>query len=647
MKCVKRSLASGTNVLRVLVAYCSLLLYFAPPLVSSFGQGLQIQASFNIYCNRRASQRFPVHYDVAACNGLCEPRRNVQHLLNIKVNASTYFRVGVEVLIEVEPARTRNLNIVGFGVVALTDDDRIVGRFLDQRDVLIASCDPLLEGSTAFHARPAAKRSSLKLVWLPGSRNYGKVHFRAWIVARHSEVYVLDSDYVLNEVSGTKTIPVKDDFYQVMLRVFNISRSAITTTSSAVSLSTGSSDDEPAPPATASSNSPPTHDMESVEVVSNSTHDDTEEHAMTLVVSFSGGRRVSCRSRTWTPSKTHLSGRLMTGFNLTSSDPFAHTKRDVPEFRDMFPEAPPPSFDSPLTAPFASDLTNPFFQSFGGLESSIRGSNSPQPGDSVRQMFPTGSGPTFFISGQAPGEVSAVRLGQQASRTASSFGANGADLASNANSFASQDFGMRLNPNNRGSSAAATAPFTGFSGQLGFPDFQTMLSGQTSPLGFQQQGFSQNQFGAGPFNQQPASFQNQQNLGNLWFGQQGFGQQGFGQQSMPFLSQTGAGGSAFGQQSGSLGQQQSSANPFSFFNFQQSASTFPATSNSLGFPNAFGSNSLFGSFASSSSSSSFSNLDQGRFSSFFGGSSGGSSSLDSFSFPSSFGGSRTNFGQIG
>lgn len=82
------------------------------------------------------------------------------------------------VLIEVEPARTRNLNIVGFGVVALTDDDRIVGRFLDQRDVLIASCDPLLEGSTAFHARPAAKRSSLKLVWLPGSRNYGKVHFR-------------------------------------------------------------------------------------------------------------------------------------------------------------------------------------------------------------------------------------------------------------------------------------------------------------------------------------------------------------------------------------------------------------------------------------------------------------------------------------
>lgn len=55
-----------------------------------------LQASFNIYCNRRASQRFPVHYDVAACNGLCEPRRNVQHLLNIKVNASTYFRVGVE-----------------------------------------------------------------------------------------------------------------------------------------------------------------------------------------------------------------------------------------------------------------------------------------------------------------------------------------------------------------------------------------------------------------------------------------------------------------------------------------------------------------------------------------------------------------------
>lgn len=82
------------------------------------------------------------------------------------------------VLIEVEPARTRNLNIVGFGVVALTDDDRIVGRFLDQRDVLIASCDPLLEGSTAFHARPAAKRSSLKLVWLPLSRNYGRVHFR-------------------------------------------------------------------------------------------------------------------------------------------------------------------------------------------------------------------------------------------------------------------------------------------------------------------------------------------------------------------------------------------------------------------------------------------------------------------------------------
>lgn len=45
MKCVKRSLASGTNVLHVLVVYSSLLLYFAPPLVSSFGQGLQIQVT--------------------------------------------------------------------------------------------------------------------------------------------------------------------------------------------------------------------------------------------------------------------------------------------------------------------------------------------------------------------------------------------------------------------------------------------------------------------------------------------------------------------------------------------------------------------------------------------------------------------------
>lgn len=69
-------------------------------------------------------------------------------------------------------------NIRGFAVVAITEDEGIVGGFMEQPDALIASCDPLMEGDTAFHARASLSRRSVALTWLPDSRNYGRIRFR-------------------------------------------------------------------------------------------------------------------------------------------------------------------------------------------------------------------------------------------------------------------------------------------------------------------------------------------------------------------------------------------------------------------------------------------------------------------------------------
>ena len=55
-----------------------------------------MQANFGIYCNRRASQRFPVHADVNRCGGFCAPQTNVGRLFSIQVNATSYFSDNVQ-----------------------------------------------------------------------------------------------------------------------------------------------------------------------------------------------------------------------------------------------------------------------------------------------------------------------------------------------------------------------------------------------------------------------------------------------------------------------------------------------------------------------------------------------------------------------
>ncbi|XP_076451242.1 uncharacterized protein LOC143287185 [Babylonia areolata] len=50
----------------------------------------------------------------------------------------------------------------------------------------------------------------------------------AWIVVQHYDVHVIDSDYLENEITGSRQYDVVDHFYTFILQVFNISRSAAT-----------------------------------------------------------------------------------------------------------------------------------------------------------------------------------------------------------------------------------------------------------------------------------------------------------------------------------------------------------------------------------------------------------------------------------
>ena len=54
------------------------------------------QANFGMYCNRRASQRFPVHADVTRCGGFCVPKNDVRNFFSIQVNATSYFSDNIQ-----------------------------------------------------------------------------------------------------------------------------------------------------------------------------------------------------------------------------------------------------------------------------------------------------------------------------------------------------------------------------------------------------------------------------------------------------------------------------------------------------------------------------------------------------------------------
>ncbi|KAL8606583.1 hypothetical protein ACOMHN_009468 [Nucella lapillus] len=209
------------------------LLLQAPPPVEGFAQGTQIQANFGLYCNRRPSQRFPIHGDDVRCGRLCTPQDDVTNSFTIRLNTTSYFSENIQVSIEANPGSNNDFrrNIRGFALIAMTEsNETIVGAFSEHPAVLIASCDPISEGDTAFHARADAQRRSLSLTWQPGSRNYGRIRFRAWIVVQHYESYVIDSDYLESEISGSGSYDVDDNYYTFILRVFNISRSAATIT---------------------------------------------------------------------------------------------------------------------------------------------------------------------------------------------------------------------------------------------------------------------------------------------------------------------------------------------------------------------------------------------------------------------------------
>ena len=84
----------------------------------------------------------------------------------------------VPVLVTASTSRGFRSNIRGFAMIAMTEDETIVGSFSEQPDALVASCDPMTEGDTAFHAFASSNRRSLTLTWVPDSRNYGRVRFR-------------------------------------------------------------------------------------------------------------------------------------------------------------------------------------------------------------------------------------------------------------------------------------------------------------------------------------------------------------------------------------------------------------------------------------------------------------------------------------
>lgn len=103
--------------------------------------------------------------------------RRFSFILSFFFSLSVHRRF-VSVLITADPRGGYVNNIRGFALVAMTEEERIVGSFSEQPDVLVASCDPLTEGDTAFHALASNNRRSLTLTWVPDSRNYGKVRFR-------------------------------------------------------------------------------------------------------------------------------------------------------------------------------------------------------------------------------------------------------------------------------------------------------------------------------------------------------------------------------------------------------------------------------------------------------------------------------------
>nr|KAG5696186.1 hypothetical protein BaRGS_021671 [Batillaria attramentaria] len=365
--------------------------------------------NFGVYCDRPVNQRYPVHADVIMCRGMCLPRRDFRNLFNISVSALTYYRDTLDVTIRGSPRFGFYASIRGFAVIAITDEGHIVGSFREQPDALIASCDPLLEGHTAFHAFANPARRFLRLTWSPDSKNFGRIRFRAWVVVRHNEVYVLDSDYVMNEMTGSEQVALQENFFGYVLSILNISRDVVevvrddgrqpTTSPATVSdrnTTTRASNQVP-PRVTGTS---PTPGEDAVTGAADSDDDEKddddgggeddrrEDVTMTILVPTSGGTKMRLQIPTFRAFEDMFERRLMTvGFNISADDPFEKVTRTVPEFRDLFPKRPPPPSND--LAPFARTSGSPFFQSFGG-------------GNSRRNIIQGGS--SFGFAGQRPNQ---------------------------------------------------------------------------------------------------------------------------------------------------------------------------------------------------------------------------------------------------
>ncbi|GFS06187.1 hypothetical protein ElyMa_006537900 [Elysia marginata] len=332
-----------SSVLEVsLFLFCSLL----AATTEGFGQGTMIENSFeSTYCRDGVSalSRGPAHYDLQRCGGQCRPSRAPRDMYRLLVNTTTYSVDNVQV--ELRANSRQGANLLGFAVVAITEDGGTAGRWVvdeeaEEPEVLRATCDSLLEGQVIFQAQPSQDRTRVRVVWNPRKTNYGSVIFRAWIVQSVDAIFVVDSPPLTNPLDGREFMEIEHHFRD-LLDAMTVARPQKPPSTS-----------QPATP-NASRRNPgagkrnPTRNRTMTRANQVAKGDGVSRKNTTASSSTrrdrGQGETVSSDSFTMEHFEDAFLARMASGFDLSRSDPFSDFDKETIQMSDLVPhhDAPP------------------------------------------------------------------------------------------------------------------------------------------------------------------------------------------------------------------------------------------------------------------------------------------------------------------